>query len=266
MDQLVLEAEGVSGQFWKLESYDVVNDRWLLYECFSYYCECEAVNECPAEHVWMELDYDTDLYDTVSRQRINYVAGAEYSFTSGSIEVVSLELQDSKFIEDENTFSMQIEMKGDKAVCVMPLGYVQAHYDSDFNIKQFRFLWGEPGDDEKVVLTIDADTEENATVLISLQRVVAEVPESSSVLQLGFDVTMAVKQFDEITAKVAKVPDHANMQSRVILENGEFSNLLFYKMFMSNEVAHMCMELPEEYIQIEYEDLEDLGNNYVEDD
>ena len=157
-------------------------------------------------------------------------------------------------------------MKGDEAVFVMPLGYLQAHYDSEFNIKQFRFLWGEPGDDEEVLLTIDADTEENATVLISLQRIVVDVQESTTTLQLGFDVTMAVKQFDEITVKVEKVPEQANMQSRVILENGEFSNLLFYKMFMSNEDAEMCMELPEEYIQIEYEDLEDLGNNYVEDD
>lgn len=67
------------------------------------------MNECPAENVWMELDYDTDLFDTISRQRISHLAGAEYSFTSGSINVVTeLELQDSKFVQSEDRFSVLI--------------------------------------------------------------------------------------------------------------------------------------------------------------
>ena len=76
---------------------------------------------------------------------------------------------------------------------------------------------------------------------------------------------MAVKQGDEpVVIEVTKHPESANMQSRITLKTGEFSNLVFYEEFMSLELAEKCLELPDEYIQISYEDLEEMSEQYIE--
>lgn len=55
------------------------------------------------------------------------------------------------------------------------------------------------------------------------------------------------------------------MQSRIKLVSGEFSNLLFYHEFVGMELAEKCWDLPPEYIQLSYEDLEVLDQNYMQD-
>ena len=157
-------------------------------------------------------------------------------------------------------------MRGEDAVLLLPIGYVEAHYDKELNKKELRFCWGELSDVEDVVLSVEADTAENATVMVSLQRIVTETDDSSVIdAQLGFDVTMAVKQGDEpVVIEVTKHPESANMQSRITLKTGEFSNLVFYEEFMSLELAEKCLELPDEYIQISYEDLEEMSEQYIE--
>ena len=62
-----------------------------------------------------------------------------------------------------------------------------------------------------------------------------------------------------------QVEEWAIIESSVKLSNGEFSNLLFYHEFVGLELAQKCWDLPEEYIQISYEDLEELDSNYMED-
>lgn len=88
-------------------------------------CLCQAENECPAEVLWMELDFDTDLYDTISRNKISVVGDSDYEFTSGSIIVnTQLELDSSEFEGDGTQFAVKIEMQGDNARIEMPIGYV----------------------------------------------------------------------------------------------------------------------------------------------
>ena len=126
-------------------------------------------------------------------------------------------------------------MKGEEAVLLLPIGFVEAFTDKELNKKELRFCWGEPSDVKDVVLSVEADTAENATVMVSLQRIVSETDDSSVIdAQLGFDVTMAVKQGDEPSViEVTKYPEPADMQSRITLKTGEFSNLVFYEEFMS---------------------------------
>lgn len=122
---MVLEADLTSGEFYGFETYNYVHDRYLLQTCFEYTCVCEADNECPAEVLWLELDDDTEFYDTITRDRINTVDDGSYEFTSGSIIVENtVVLEASLFISEDNEFAIKIEMKGDDAVVELPVGYI----------------------------------------------------------------------------------------------------------------------------------------------